>query len=104
MKLRHAAALALLSLSVIFVSVPVMALTGDDCIKMSDRMRIIAKARDAGVSSDKAREAIDAGPESAKARTIEDVMVTLAYGSPELTPDKLAAQALQACLIKATGK
>jgi hypothetical protein len=87
-----------LALSFTFAAAPVMAVTAENCMNMTDLVRALAKARDRGTSFDKARSILDGGPGPAKAKTMADMLASMVYSNLTLTPDQLAAQTFQGCL------
>jgi hypothetical protein len=83
--------------SLLFVATPGMAVQAGNCMTMSDLARSVAKARDGGISFDKARSVANDTP-NAKAKTITRLLVKKVYRNPALTPDEFAVVIFKGCV------
>jgi hypothetical protein len=68
------------------------------CNNFADITRAIANERDAGVPAAKVRSELAGSKLAPERKQVIESLITTIYGSPGITPDQAAAQALQGCL------
>jgi len=83
--------------SLLFVATPRMTVHAENCMTMSDLARSVARARDGGISFDKARSVANDTP-NAKAKTVTRLLVKKVYRNPTLTPDEFAVVVFRGCV------
>jgi hypothetical protein len=86
-------------------SSPYSSWTAKDCNDLATSARMIAKARDSGIDSQKLIDSVTSANQQAEPRILQTLIaeITIFYASKE-TPDELASEALMDCIHGIRGR